>query len=265
MKFGVCIPIQQAPVAAAAGWDFVEEIVTNFLSADLADADWHGAELARKSPLPVPVANRLVPAHLKITGPNVDPAALRRYMEIIVKRAQASGIRLLVFGSGPARSVPEGFDRGVARRQILDFCRMAASLCENHGIVLLAEPMNRGESNIMNSVYESMEFVREVNCQNFRCLVDTFHLWLENEPIAEIEMAMPWIAHVHVSDVSGRRAPGETGKHDYRPLFAALQRGKYDGLITVESNDLAQLPDGAGRVLSFLKNQWHEALQEKPS
>jgi sugar phosphate isomerase/epimerase len=262
LRFGVCIPLEQAAVAAAAGWDFVEEIVLNFLTAQVPDDHWTGAVRAQQSPLPVLAANRLLPPTLKVTGPKVDSAALKKYMGIVVPRAQAAGIKILVFGSGPARLVTLGFDRERARQQIIDFCRMAADICSAHNIVLVIEPMCRGESNIINSVAEAMEYVRAVNHPACKCLVDSYHSWLENEPITEVERAMPWIAHVHLADVEDRRAPGETAQHDYRPLFAALQRGKYAGLITVESNDLAQFPDGAASVLSFLKQQWTQALQE---
>ncbi len=262
LRFGVCIPIERTAVAAAAGWDFVEEIVLNFLSVQVPDSQWTGAKLARSSPLPVPAANRLLPPELKVTGPAVDADALRKYMTIIANRAREAGIQVLVFGSGPARSVPDGFDRGRARDQIITFCTMASDICAARGITLVLEPMNRGESNIINSVAEAMEYVRAVNHPACRCLVDSYHLWLENEPITHVEEAMPWIAHVHVADVADRRSPGETAQHDYRPLFAVLQRGNYSGLITVESNDLAQFPDGGKHVLSFLKQQWTEALQE---
>ena len=262
MRFGVCAPIESAAIFAAAGWDFVEEIVLNFLSVEVPDGQWKGALLARQSPLPVLAADRLLLPELKVTGPNVDAAALQKYMTTVAARGKATGITFLVFGSGPARHVPDGFDRERAHNQIVEFCTMASDVCAENGITLVLEPMNRGESNIINSVAEAMEYVRAVDHPACRCLVDSYHLWLENEPITHVEQAMPWVAHVHVADVRDRRAPGETAQHDYRPLFAALQRGNYDGLITVESNDLAQIPDGGKRVLSFLKQQWTEALQE---
>jgi sugar phosphate isomerase/epimerase len=252
MKFGVCIPVESAAPFAAAGWDFVEEIVPNLVK-------WPTLEAARKCPLPLPAANRLVPGELKIVGPNADPLKLEKYLTGVVERAAAVGMRILVFGSGPARSVPDGFDRERARQQIVDFCKMAAPICAGRNITLVAEPLNRGESNIINSVTEAMTYVRAVDHPAFQCLVDTYHLWLENEPIEDVERVLPSIRHVHVSDVEGRRAPGETGKQDYRPLFAMLRRGNYDGLITVESNDLHTFHDGAIRILAYLKQQWQEA------
>jgi sugar phosphate isomerase/epimerase len=252
MKFGVCIPVENAAPFAEAGWDFVEEIVPNLVK-------WTSIEPARKCPLPIPAANRLVPAELKVVGPDADFRTLEKYVTDVVERAGAAGMRILVFGSGPARTVPGGFDRERARQQIISFCKMAAPICANRDITLVAEPMNRGESNIINSVREAMTYVRAVNHPGFQCLVDTYHSWLENEPIEEIKQAMPWIRHVHISDVQDRQAPGETGKNDYRPLFALLRRRHYDGLITVESNDLLTFRDGAKKILGYLKQQWQEA------
>jgi sugar phosphate isomerase/epimerase len=259
LKFGLNVPVEQAGAAARAGWDFTEDVVVDLLQAEVSDAAWRGIERARRSPLPIPAANRLLPPTLKVTGPNVDLATLRRYMSIIARRAQAIGMHILVFGSGPARSVPEGFDRARARDQILDFCRMAADLCGERDVTLVVEPMHRGESNIINGVGEATEYVRAVNHPNLQCLADSYHSWLEHEPIGDIERAMRSIRHVHVADVEGRRSPGETGKHDYRGFFAALRRGGYEGVITVESTDLQQLPDGAARVLEFLRAQWELA------
>ena len=132
---------------------------------------------------------------------------------------------------------------------------MSADLCAQQDILLLAEPLNRGECNIINSLAEAMQYVRDVNHPSFQCLFDSYHFWLESEAIASLEAAMPAVRHVHLADVPQRRAPGETGANDYAPIFRVLRQARYDALVTVESNDLATLPDGAARVLTFLKTQ----------
>jgi sugar phosphate isomerase/epimerase len=255
MRFGVCIPIDRAPEAAAAGWEFVEEIVTRFLDASIPDAQWRGVEQAKQSPLPILAANRLVPATLKVTGPEVNREALRTYLQTVIHRAGAVGMKYLVFGSGPARRVPDGFDRSRARDQMLDFIRIATGFCSQCGVTLVAEHLYKKETNIMNSLAEAMEYVKAINHPNFQCLVDSHHFWAEHEPMADLDAAMPWIKHVHVSDIIGRGAPGETNDHDYRSFFAALHRGNYDAAITVESDDLVHFSDWKVRCLAFLKQQ----------
>ena len=108
------------------------------------------------------------------------------------------GIKTLVFGSGGARKVPEGFDRETARRQIIGFCSLAAPIAHRQGIVLVMEHLHKKETNIINSVAEAMTYVKAVNHPGFQCLVDSYHFWLENEKPADLQAAMPWIKHVHL-------------------------------------------------------------------
>ena len=259
MRFGVYTSVDDSAAVKAAGWDFVEENVQTFLEGAVPDAQWRGAERAAAAVLGVPAANRLVPAGLKLTGPEADLDALREYMTRVLERAGRVGTTTLVFGSGGARTYLPGTDRAEARRQILAFLRMALPIAQRHGVTLVAEPLNRGECNIMNSVAESMEYVRELDHPNFHCLVDSFHLWLEHEPLANLKAAMPWIRHVHVSDVRDRLPPGLSGGgEDYRSFFAVLREADYDGMITVEADTFDILRDGR-RVLDYLNEQWRTA------
>lgn len=259
MRLGVYTSVDDSAAVKAAGWDFVEENVQTFLEGTTPDADWWGAERTKRAVLPVPAANRLVPANLKLTGPEADLNDLRAYMTCVLERAGRVGATTLVFGSGGARTYPAGFDRATAKRQILDFLRMALPIAQRHGVTMVAEPLNRGECNIMNSVAESMEYVRELDHPNFQCLVDSFHLWLEDEPLANLRAAMPWIRHVHVSDVKDRMPPGLSGGgEDYRSFLAVLREAGYDGMITVEA-DMFDLPRDGRRVLDFLNDQWRTA------
>jgi sugar phosphate isomerase/epimerase len=258
-SFGICTSIDDAAAIHAAGGEFIEELVHALLQGEVPDGQWRGAQRVAESALPVPAANQLVPASLKITGPEADRSKLRAYMERITRRSGQVGIRTLVFGSAGARNVPEGFDRGRAREQVLDFIRDSAELCREHEIILVAEHMHRGECNIINSLDEAMDYVREINHPNFQCLLDSYHFWKEDEPLESLRKAMPWIRHVHVADKEGRLPPGESGGSDYRPLFRELKRFGYDGPITVEAIGYKDIVPVAERVLRFLREQWKEA------
>lgn len=259
MQFGICGSLDNAPAMKAAGWDYVEENVQNLLQGSLADADWQGDSRAKASSLPVLAANVLMPGQLKITGPSADRYKLLDYMNRILPRAKKIGIRTLVFGSAGSRNVPDAFDRAEAKRQIVDFASMSAKIAAEHGVTIVVEPLNRKESNIVNSVAEAMGIVREVNHANFQCLVDSYHLWLENEPLENLENAMPWIHHVHVADKDGRTAPGQSGTSDYVPLLRVLKRGGYDRTISVEAGNFVAAPKSYGEVLEYLKEQWSKA------
>lgn len=258
-QFGVCLSPEDAPLVAAAGWDFVEGHVQQLFQGTSPEDGWTGASRIAAATLPVPAANCLVPGDLKIVGPTVDPSRLRQYMGNVIRRAAKCGTNTLVFGSGGARHVPDGFDRSDARRQIVEFAGMSATIAADHGVTLVCEPLNRGECNIINSVAEAMEYVRAVDHPHFQCLVDSYHFWLENEPLTNLREAMPWIKHVHVADKDGRVAPGQSGKSDYVPFFAVLKSGGYDGRISVEVSKFLDAPASYAPVLRFLKTQWERA------
>lgn len=258
MQFGLCTGPQNAPAAQAAGWDFIEGHVQSLFKGE---ADQVDLSPLSQLPLPMHAANCLVPGSLKIVGPQVDSEALRRYMSNVLSRAGQTRVHTLVFGSGGARNVPDGFDREQARRQIVDFLRMAAPIAEQHDVTLVIEPLNKKECNIINSVAEAMTYVRELNHTRVRCLVDSYHFWLEDEALANLEAAMPWIGHVHLADKVGRTAPGESGAPEqspYGPFFRTLKAGNYRGLVSVECKgfDIAQ---DSLRIVAFLRETWNNA------
>lgn len=259
MKFGICTSVANSQAVKSAGGQFVEGAVQQLFQGQLDDSQWQGRALVAESVLPVPAANGLVPAELKITGPQVRFDALKTYMTNVIRRAASVGTRMLVFGSGGARNVPEGFDRSVARDQIIAFLQFSAEVCSKHGVTLVVEPLNRRECNIINSVAEAMQYVHAVNHPNIQCLVDSYHLWMEDEPLDNVRQALPWIRHVHVADKQGRVAPGESGLADYRPLFGLLKAGGYDGLISVEASKFNDIAGTGPRVIEFLNRQWSQA------
>lgn len=258
MQFGICTTTEFASHAKSAGWDFIEESVQGLFEGLQPDDKWTGLARARNCPLPIPSANMLVPGKLKITGPDVDPTQLKNYLQHVFSRADQTNTHTLVFGSSAARNFPEGFDRAKAKQQIIDFLNIAAPIAAAKNITLVVEPLNRKESNIINSIAEAMEYVRALNHPNIQCLLDTYHFWLESEPLANLENAIKSIRHVHLADKDGRVAPGLSGTSDYRPVFAILKRHHYSGLISVEAFPF-DIPKDAQRVLDFLKSQWNAA------
>ena len=253
MNFGVCASSEKATALGAAGWDFIEGNVQSLLK---------GQDDAFTPPdapaIPLPACNSLVPAAIPLTGPAVDRAIIQRYMTNVLARAQQLGIDTLVFGSGAARMVPDGFDRSNAQEQIRTFLRETAPMAKSAGVTIVIEPLNRGECNILNSVGEAMTYVKAIDHPNLRCLVDSYHFWLEDEPLSNLEAAMPWIAHVHVADKEGRVPPGVSGKSDYKSFFSVIKAGGYDKRISVECKGF-DAQQHAAPVLAFLQREWEGA------
>lgn len=252
MQFGICTNQSNASVAMQAGWDYLEENVQSLLK---------GSEAVWSAPLiqaPTPAANSMVPGGIPIVGPDVNHERLKCYMTHVLARADQIDLRTIVFGSGAARNVPDGFDRNKAVDQITDFLHLIAPIAAAHNIMIVIEPLNKGECNIINTVAEAMTYVKRVNHPNIQCLVDSYHFWLEDEPLANLESAMPWIKHVHVADRDGRVAPGESGTSDYKPFFKVIKQGGYDLRCSVECKGFDFEQHGT-KVLDRLKADWSTA------
>jgi sugar phosphate isomerase/epimerase len=256
MQFGICTSIANAAAVKSAGWDYVEDNVQNLLQGMAPDDQWKAPAPAV---LPVLAANVLLPGTLKVTGPTVDVALQKKYMTTVLRRAKQVGITKLVFGSGVARNIPDGFDHETASKQIVEFSKMIADLAAEQGVLIVLEPLNKGECNVINSVAEGMRYVKAVDKPAFACLVDSYHFWLEDEPLENLRRAMPVIRHVHLADKDGRVAPGLSGKADYRPFFRVLKNAGYDELMSFEGTNMPDFETTAPKVLEFVKKQWAEA------
>jgi sugar phosphate isomerase/epimerase len=253
MRFGCCCPIEESAQAQAAGFDYVECTVVSLQPE--ADEDVFRPILARYglSALPVDAFNVFLPRDLKIVGPEVDWDRVANYVETALARVQIVGAPTVVFGSGGARNVPDGFDGGSAQEQLVRFLHIVADAADPLGIKVVIEPLNRKESNVINSVAEAVVLARRVDRPSIRVLADFYHMQEEAEPLAHLWEYRDWIDHVHVAD-SERLAPG-TGSYPYREFVDQLDRAGYAGSVSVECR-WRDFDGEAPRAVQFLRDVW---------
>jgi len=232
MKFGCCLGIDQASLVHDAGFDFMECTVVSLLPEK---SDREFAEIFKKfqdSPLPVEAFNVFLPGDMKIVGDKVSHDRIKHYVEIALQRVHQIGADTIVFGSGGARSFPEGFSYERAEEQILQFLSLVADYADPLDITIVIEPLNKKESNIINSVLEGEEFAKKINRKSIQILADFYHMDEENEQLENIVKAKESIKHIHVAD-TGRLAPG-TGQYPYEHFIDCLQRANYNQRISIE-------------------------------
>lgn len=234
MIFGVCGGPALSGVARASGFAYIEDSVGSRLKPREDESAFRDAlKHLPADTLPCPALNGFVPADLKITGPDVSMPALKAFATTVFERAQATGVKTIVFGSGGARRVPEGFDPRRAHGQLVAFCSMLAPLAFDRGITVVVEPLNRAECNVLTTVRESAELVREVGHAAVRLLVDGYHLLKDGDSLEDVVAHGELLAHVHVATVPGRLAPGAEDC-DLGPFFRSLVRAGYKGRVSIE-------------------------------
>jgi sugar phosphate isomerase/epimerase len=107
------------------------------------------------------------------------------------------------------------------------------------GVPLLYEPLNRYETNLVNTLAEGVALVSAVPSGNVRLLADLFHMNIEEADIpTAIRAAGRWIGHLHFVD-SNRRAAG-SGHLEFSGVARALGDVGFAGYASAEA---LPLPD----------------------
>jgi len=108
-----------------------------------------------------------------------------------------------------------------------------ANYAHGKGVNLLLEPINRYETNIINTVDEAADLIEKIGSRNLKLLLDTFHMNIEEKSIAESFIkAGRHLGHIHFAD-SNRLAPG-WGHIDFGEILDILKKIHYQGAVCFE-------------------------------
>ena len=273
MKFALCNEVlqplpfpQQCKLAADLGYDGLE-LAPFTLGPDpteLTDAEIEGfRRTAKDHGLEIFGLHWLLvaPAGLSIVSP--DAALRQRTRQVMVRLVEicaALGGRYLVHGSPRQRSVPEGSTREEAWERARECLSGAASAAARCGVTYCLEPLSRRETDLFNTVAESVRMVEEIGEPALRTMIDCSAAG-QAEALPVHELMAQWmprgvVGHVQVNDPN-RRGPGQ-GALDFGPILRVLRdmegAGHFPGIVGVEPFDY--VPDGPGcaaHAIGFLR------------
>jgi len=225
---------EQVPSLIATGGDYVEFFLTSMVTPLSSDEFDRMLLESRTWPIRPRTFAGLLPRELRVTGPETNPMAQDAYLREVFSRIGrlTDGDGIVVFGSGGARSVQNGYSRDRALDQLEQFMSRAAMLAGEEGITFALEPLNRRESNVFNTVAEGGAFIRDRGLSNVFLIADLFHIMEENESFYSIAEYGDLIVHTHISDTN-RAAPG-TGSYPLVEFFTALRLFGYSGRSSIE-------------------------------
>ena len=123
-------------------------------------------------------------------------------------------------------------DCQAAKERLMDSLRRLEPVCRDRGVILALEPINRYETDLINSYEEAAEIARELGY--VRILYDTFHATLEEgDPYRVIDRYGDLIGHVHFADTN--RGPPGSGIIDWGIVVERLVKAGYRGFASVEA------------------------------
>lgn len=124
-------------------------------------------------------------------------------------------------------------DKAEDWKRSVEGMRILAPIAAQYGINMGMEVLNRFENHILNTAEEGVAFVKEVNEDNVKVMLDTFHMNIEETSISEaIRTAGSLLGHFHTGECN-RKVPGK-GRTPWREIGEALKAVGYDGTVVME-------------------------------
>lgn len=136
-------------------------------------------------------------------------------------------------GTGVTRLIPTEM-RTAQRQRAAESLRQVAEYAASAGVRLAIEPLNRYETDLVNTVDQALQLCDLIGLPNVGLMLDTYHLNIEELGIGDaIRLAGDRCFHVQASE-NDRGTPG-AGHVPWREVATALDDIGYDGWVVIES------------------------------
>jgi 5-keto-L-gluconate epimerase len=183
---------------------------------------------------------------------NIRKAAAERFKEQIVFAARLNAPVILGLIHGKLSPSQEKSLR--EREWIYDITRSSALYAKELGVDFIIEPINRYETNFINSISEALNFIAEIDTGNLGVMADAFHMNIEEINLSKsIRLAGKNLTYVHLSD-SNRGRPGG-GHIDFKSILSVLHEIDYKGFMSMEFLPGANADQSAKEAIDFIKNE----------
>lgn len=201
------------------------------------------------------------PKGLHVTTPDaaLRERSWRHVHDLIDLCADLAGDReqcgVMVFGSPQQRRTTDGATRVEATARFAEGLASVAGHAGDRRVRVLAEALPAGQCDVLLTLAEAVEIVRQINHPAIRTMFDTHNAVDETEPHPVlVDRYFDFIEHVHVNEIDGRH-PG-AGDYDFAAVFDVLARREFAGWVSAEPFDFSPGPEKiAAETIQHLKAQ----------
>jgi sugar phosphate isomerase/epimerase len=261
MKTSIVLSTQPTSFSALAYQGDLEKNIVN-----IKNLDYDGVELAVCDPalldtemlrallktydLPVPAISTgqvFVEEGLSFTHPEkrIRCKSIERIKSLMAFAEQFNAVVIIGLVRG---KLSAGISKGQAEQWLIEGLTECASYKKS--VRLAIEPINRYETDIINTVHAGLELIRKTDIDTIGLLLDTFHMNIEESvPVESIFAAKDRLFHFHVAD-SNRWYPG-AGHIDFKRIIEVLDQIGYKEFISAE---ILPLPDPETAAMEVIKN-----------
>ena len=159
------------------------------------------------------------------------------YIAALIKQAAEMGCPKII---GPLYSVvgkkgPVSLaDQKTEFAAVVKNLKALAKLAQEAGVELVVEPLNRFETDFLNTCEQGLKLIKAVGAKNVNLHLDTFHMNIEEKNQADaIRRAGARLTHFHACGTD-RGTPGNDSLN-WGPIVEALHDVGYHGDVVIES------------------------------
>lgn len=260
MRYGICTSLDNARLLKETGYDYIELNASKTMQLTEKEIR-DGQALLSDLDLRAESWNVLFPKTINIVDGSFSDKDFQQLDEKIFSMIEGFGGKIAVFGSGKARTCPDGADFGMCYDRLLHAVRLTGKIAAQHGVEIVIEPLSRAETNLINTLEEGAILARDAGMDNVSLLCDYFHVMKNADSLDYIRVVKP-LRHVHIASSDGRRYPLDESGELYEKLFAELKETGYEGRMSIEgkTDDIAS---DAPKALKLLKKLEREAGKEQ--
>jgi len=170
-------------------------------------------------------------------GTDAEQKTAMDYCKALVDQAVVLGHAKII---GPVYSVVGKADAVEPAQQKVEFQLVVKNLkelgkyAESKGITICVEPLNRFETDFLNTCDQGLKLLKAVGSKALRLHLDTFHMNIEEKnQAASIKKAGKHLAHFHACGTD-RGTPGGDSLN-WKEIVGALKAVGYKGDVVIES------------------------------
>lgn len=242
MKIGCClnmtvqngngIGIENLYKISNYGFDYIEISLRHFMELSKFEQN-KVIKIIQDEGIPCETCNNFIPPSISLTGNNIKFAHAFDYAVRSFEAAHRLGAQLIVFGSGAARMVPNGFPLEKALDQLSFFITKMLDFSKQLGIQIAIEHLNKKECNIINSYKEAEQFSNRFNCDKIGPLLDLYHYSIEEESLDDLKKLNTLPIHVHIANKKNRKWPRDPDSFLIQAIEILIKQG-YNKRISIE-------------------------------
>lgn len=253
MKIGVCATPDNLRSCCVPNVDFTEISIKDL--ADKSDSQIDELlKISRDCAVPIETANCFFPSDIRLCGDGYSKENISEYSKSILDKGARLGIKLAVIGSGKAREIPAGEDEAKCRAQFEECLFTISDAASGYGISIVLEPLNKKETNLINTVAEGGEIVKKLACPNIFLIADIYHMAVEEEPYENIVKYKDIIRHMHIARGITRKFPTPDDGFDYNAVKKAVDEADYNLRLSIEGGPYEDFDKEIGGCVNFVKD-----------